>query len=148
MIAALVLSLFAQTCDGSLWAHVYHKDRLVVLDDCVTVTGRIILLRKEKDGDYHIQLKVDPKYRPLLNKVNRAKQGGNLVLEPVCALKVTQADAIGACRGYENTVTIPKKGDQVKVTGTYVKDTQHGWQELHPLTDLTVLPPARKGTAR
>jgi hypothetical protein len=51
---------------------------------------------------------------------------------------VTQADAKQPCRGFTNAVTIPKKGDRVKVTGSYVHDVEggHGWMELHPVTAI------------
>jgi hypothetical protein len=126
------------TCDAGLWDHVYHPDRLVKIHPCVWVTGTIVLKRKEADGDVHIQLKVDPKYKPLLNATNRKRQGGNLVLEPICVGKVTQADAKQPCQGFTNAVTIPKKGDRVKVTGSYVHDTEggHGWMEIHPVTAI------------
>jgi hypothetical protein len=130
----LILALLA----GDLWSHVYHPGRFIVHDPGVTITGSVVLLRKEKDGDWHIQIRLDPKYRPLLNAKNRKLQGGNLVVEPICVLKVTQADAIEACRGYVNEVTIPKKGDRVKVTGAYVTDTQHGWTELHPVDFIEI----------
>jgi hypothetical protein len=55
------------------------------------VTGTIVLKRPEKDGDIHIQLQLDKKFLPLLNATNKSRQGGNLVLEPICVGTVTQA---------------------------------------------------------
>ena len=78
-------------CDASLWAHVYHgrfsnaEDRLEVINSCLTVSGVIVKARPEKDGDWHIQLDLDPEYRSLLNQANMDKQYGHLVLEPMCA---------------------------------------------------------------
>ena len=100
------------------------------------VTGTIVLKRPEKDGDIHIQLKLDKQFLPLLDAENKSRQGGNLVLEPICVGPVTQADAIQPCQGLTNSVSIPKKGDHVAVTGTFVHDIEpgHGWMEIHPVT--------------
>src|SRR5260370_19501612 len=99
------------------------------------VTGTSVLKRPEKDGDIHIQLKLA---LPLLDAENKSRQGGNLVLEPICVGPVTQADAIQPCQGLTNPVAIPKKGDHVAVTGTFVHDVEggHGWMEIHPVTRI------------
>jgi hypothetical protein len=104
--------------------------------ECMRVTGTIVLKRPEKDGDIHIQLKLDKQFLPLLDAENKSRQGGNLVLEPICVGPVTQADAIQPCQGLTNQVSIPKKGDHVAVTGTFVHDVEggHGWMEIHPVT--------------
>jgi hypothetical protein len=138
LVSAAASAQLASTCDASLWDHVYHPARLVKLHDCMTVTGTIVLKRPEKDGDIHIQLKLDKKFLPLLNATNKSRQGGNLVLEPICVGNVTQADAIQPCQGLTNQVAIPKKGDHVAVTGTFVHDIEggHGWMEIHPVTKI------------
>ena len=46
-------------CDDKLWDHVYHKERLKVLNKCMEVTGTVFEIRKEKDGDAHILLYLD-----------------------------------------------------------------------------------------
>ena len=122
--------------DASLWNHVYHLARLVRLHECMRVTGTIVLKRPEKDGDIHVQLKLDKQFLPLLDAENKARRGGNLVLEPTCVGPVTQTDAVQPCQGLTNQVAIPKKGDHVAVTGTFVHDVEggHGWMELHPVT--------------
>lgn len=117
--------------------HVYHPNRLIVLDTCKTVSGTVVKIKHEPDGDTHIQLNVDPPYQSLLAAGNSQHQGGNLVLEIVCAFPVTQADAIGACKGYANQVTLPSVGDAVSVTGQLVTDTVHGgWTEIHPVYEV------------
>jgi hypothetical protein len=126
-------------CDSSLWEHVYHAKRLIVYEQCKTVSGIIKLVRKEPDGDYHIRLKPDSEYENLLNEKNYEHQKGCLVLEPICANKVTQTNAIEDCRGFINKVYIPGLNEHVKVTGSYVLDTQHGWMEIHPVTKIETL---------
>lgn len=132
------LRLAEGACDTALWDHVYHPQRLRVIEACKVVEGTIVSLRKEADGDFHIRMDVDGK--SLLNERNLAGQHGDLVLEPVCANEVTQADAVEACRAFTSSVTIPRVGDRVRVTGAYVTDLEHGWNEIHPVTQMEILP--------
>ena len=94
--------------------------------------------RKEKDGDWHIGLKLDPQYADLVNDCNRTclngAEHGDLILELVCELPVVQADAINACAGYHNPLVIPPVGAHISAMGAYVLDIDHGWTELHPVT--------------
>jgi hypothetical protein len=135
--------LHAQTpnCSSTIWKHVYHPDRFTIWKNCTTVTGVIMDLKKEADGDYHIQLKLDPRQPRFLNQRNMDIQKGCLVLEIVCYNKVTQADAIQPCKNCSQNITIPKKGDHVKVTGSFVKDNEgnHGWNEIHPVSVIELL---------
>jgi hypothetical protein len=131
-----------EACHGM--AHVYNPGRLHVLASCVRVRGVIISARQEPDGDLHVLLKVDPDQRDprggrFTNSVNDAKQGGDLVLEPVCVGLVIQPDAAGACAGYRNQLAIPPPGTHVVVTGPWVLDAPHGWLEMHPLERVEVL---------
>ncbi len=140
---ALFLSLCnpakAQTCDQSLWGHVYNSYRLAVHDSCISVTGKVYSLIYEADGDIHIRVTVDTEYNYMLNATNYSGQYGKLVCEPVCATTCTQADAISSCASFTNTVFIPAVGEYVKVTGNYVTDNDHGWNELHPVTSIQIV---------
>jgi uncharacterized protein YgiM (DUF1202 family) len=139
------------TCDDSLWNHVYNPQRLIVKEKCVTVTGTIVDatagkksdgVRHEADGDTHGWLKVDPEFETLLNVGNQSAEGGNLVFEIVCEFRVTQADARGipGCKGYKSHLTIPPVGSHVRITGTYVQDTNHArWMEIHPVSSIQVI---------
>jgi hypothetical protein len=98
-LPAAASAQIANNCDASLWNHVYHPTRLVQIHPCIRVTGTVVLKRPEKDGDIHMQLKLDKQFLPLLNQTNKSRQGGNLVLEPICVGPVTQADAIQPARG-------------------------------------------------
>lgn len=121
-----------QTC-GDPHAHVYSPDRLKLLGACATVTGTIKVIRSEADGDLHVLLKLDPGQDKYINSKNISAELGDLVLEPVCVHPPTQTDAIPACTGYQNSLTIPAVGIHVSVTGAWVLDLDHGWQELHPV---------------
>jgi hypothetical protein len=129
-------------CDPSLWDHVYHPARLQKQLDCITATGTVQYVRPEKDGDYHLLVKLDSQFLNLTNSINDEKMHGDLVVEPVCQnLPVTQPDAIDACANYNGpNFNIPDVGSRVQVTGSFVLDMDHGgWAEIHPVTNMTFL---------
>lgn len=132
------INFYAQSlpCDTNLWQHIYKSARLRVLEECKAVTGIVIWVHPEPDGDYHIRLKLDTGQESLLNTRNIEKQYGCLVLEIICARKVIQKDAASSCAGFINNVQIPQKGEHIKVIGSYVLDIEHGWNELHPVTSI------------
>jgi uncharacterized protein YraI len=140
----------AAQCDESLWDHVYNPQRLIVKQQCISVTGTIVDatigkkpdgVRHEADGDTHGWLNVDPPFKNLLNAGNMSDESGNLVFEIVCKFHVTQADAVAACQTYQSPVQLPPVGSHVRITGTYVQDTNHAkWMEIHPVTSVTVIP--------
>lgn len=125
-------------CEPALWQHVYHPYRLHVISACRTVTGTVEDVRQEPDGDTHILLKLNPRYAGLVNAGNTEREHGDLVLEPICAGYVSQADAVTACHGVTSRVRSVREGDRVQVTGSYVLDTDHGWMEIHPVSRITV----------
>jgi hypothetical protein len=116
--------------------HVYHPYRLQLHNPCMTVTGTVFAVRTEPDGDYHILLKLDPQFANLINSANVSGEHGDLVLEPVCELPVTQQDAIASCAGVSPTIARPAVDSHVSATGAYVLDVDHGWMELHPLWEI------------
>ena len=140
-------------CDPTIAAHVYHPRRLIVRQECISVTGTIVDAtatqtkkeldgtRHEPDGDTHGWLKVDPGLESLLNSGNMNDEGGNLVFEIICKFPVTQPDAKTACQGYTDQVSLPPVGSHVRIVGRYVQDTFHGqWNEIHPVTSMAVTP--------
>ncbi|MGI8429497.1 MAG: hypothetical protein ACR2OB_09380 [Solirubrobacteraceae bacterium] len=98
---------------------VYHPQRLQILSACREVAGTVARLRLEPDGDVHVDLIVDPRYTHLLNDVNRASQGSALVVE------LMARDA--------GHLPMPAFGDRLVLTGAWVNDSEHGWNELHPV---------------
>jgi hypothetical protein len=133
------------SCDMSLWEHVYHgrfpsaEDRLHVINPCITVTGTVMKARRENDGDWHVQLDLDPEFSSMLNQANSEQQQGYLVLEPMCSNPVTQPDALGegVCDDFSQSIfDTALYGKRVAVTGAYVIDMQHGWTEIHPVTSI------------
>jgi hypothetical protein len=127
-------------CDRGLWSHIYHPYRLHVISACKTVTGTVEGVQQEPDGDLHILLRPDPAYAGLINGANTEFENGDLVLEEICVGVITQADAVAACRNFAPpSVSGVSVGDHVKVTGSYVLDADHGWMEIHPVSQISVI---------
>lgn len=132
------------TACGDPHAHVYSPDRLRLLAACVTVTGTIQSETLQVDGDFHVRLRLDPGQtcagQPCLNGGNTSERAGDLVLEPVCENPISQADAVAACQGYHNPLVLPPVNSHVRVMGAFVLDLDHGWNEIHPLDSISVMP--------
>jgi len=136
------------TCDRGLWSHIYHPYRLHVISACKTVTGTVEGVQQEPDGDLHILLRPDPAYAGLINGANTELENGDLVLEEICVGVITQADAVAACRNFAPpSVSGVSVGDHVKVTGSYVLDADHGWMEIHPVSQISVIAAAAASSA-
>jgi hypothetical protein len=120
-----------------LWSHVYHPGRLDLQKRCLKVTGEIVDVKTEADGDWHIQLRLDDGQTELLNEGNFSKQHGNLVVEPICESRVKQEDAQQPCGNLHYGITRFRKGTHVVVVGSYVHDQEHGWMEIHPVSSIT-----------
>ena len=127
------------TDPDSIFSHVYSPDRLTIVNPCITASGIVENVFEEADGDYHLRLALDSQYSNLTNGANDQYQYGDLVVEIICALPITQQDAVSACQGYTNNITIPSVNDHITVTGPYVLDTDHhNWAEIHPVYALTI----------
>ena len=86
-----------------------------------------------------MRLALDSQYSNLTNSANDQYQYGDLVVEIICALPITQSDAVSACQNYTNTITIPTVNDHITITGPYVLDREHyNWAEIHPVYSLTI----------
>ena len=119
--------------------HVYNPSRLTIVQSCITASGIVENVIEEADGDYHLRLALDDQYANLTNSANDQYQYGDLVVEIICALPITQQNAVSACQAYTNNITIPNINDHITVTGPYVLDTEHSnWAEIHPAYTLTI----------
>jgi hypothetical protein len=85
------------------------------------VSGTVTAVSHEQDGDLHIGVDTGG---ALINAVNRSKLGGKLLIE------FMPRDG-----GHLRT---PSVGDRISLTGAWVLDTNHGWQELHPVWSETL----------
>ncbi len=125
-------------CNQDVWRYVHDSSRLKVLEECKMVSGRVASIGVPKlDGDYHINLILDPEYHRLLNDANVRRVRGALVVEIVCARRWPRLEA--ACKGCPYRFRKPHKGDRIRVWGSYVHDTKHGWMEIHPVMKLEIL---------
>lgn len=113
---------------------VWSPSRLRVLSTCAAVSGTVEALTPTSgpavDGDYGIDLKVDPGYAWTLSLGSYVLNDGNLHVEVVPS---DQSAVLG------NVTLVP--GAHVAVTGVWVLDTDHGWtSEIHPAWSVVVLP--------
>lgn len=118
--------------------HLYHPNRFVFLG-CQTVTGVAEISRTEPDGDFHVLLKLDPQYGHLLNAKNVSAQHGDLVIEEPCQHSASQLDAVAFCNGYRSPFSPLVVGKRYEISGAWVTDTDHSWNELHGLSSVTAL---------
>jgi hypothetical protein len=97
-----------------------NKKDLKILSKCEEVIGTVKHAKKMNDGDYKFALKVRDKYKYLINKINKKKTGGFLIVEIVPKDQKIKG------------VFKPKTGDKVDVWGAWVTDKPKGWHEIHP----------------
>ena len=126
------------TCDAALWDHVYEKERLEIIEPCTAVEGRVVFLHFNADGDVHIAL--DPDDHSVLNLVNAMHAHRQLPVEVICEHPATVPKARAQCEGFRSSVTLPRVNDHVRVTGAYVTDADNGWNEIHPVTRIEIIP--------
>jgi hypothetical protein len=144
-------------CDPQLWKHVHSPARLKILAPCVSVTGTVMSFEKSPDGDDTILLALDPQYAGLVNYMTiggRKAVERTLLTEAICEHPVGEGDLSGwniaglkipkvSCRGFKPRVNIPKIGDYVILTGSYVldrhPDVKENHHEIHPITSVVIL---------
>jgi hypothetical protein len=103
-----------------------NKKDLKILSECEKAAGKVKHVKEMPDGDYKFLLKLENEYKSLLNKDNKKKTGGNLVVEIVPKDQDSKY------------VELPDKGDNVEVWGAWVIDKPKGWNEIHPAWKVTV----------
>jgi len=94
---------------------VYHPWRLHVLGTCETFSGTVRGSRLEEDGDHHVYVVPDPGEERFLDA--RSRSYGDLIVEIMPG----------------QTLPVPRAGAHVTLVGTWVLDTEHGWNEIHPI---------------
>jgi hypothetical protein len=109
----------------------------------MTVSGTVMTVTLEEDGDTHFDLALDAPYVSMLTTANYTAQHGWLVAEIVPADKPGCTPGqppipsqgtynYGLCTGANETN--PALGTKVRITGPYVLDEDHGgWAEIHPV---------------
>ena len=112
------------TAPSNVLAGVWGPDRLHVLSTCRIAVGTVIWLHHEPDGDLHVYVAVEPAYTGLMNAVNRRHMRGALL-----------AEFMPRDGGH---LPPPALGDHIRLTGAWVLDTNHGWNELHPVWSVQI----------
>lgn len=169
LIVLLALPFFLKSygqsglCDTSYWNHTYHNYRLKIYDSCVTITATIKYLIPpviNGDGDYHIYVTPDSPYLWMINYIDssiliqcgghRDSIGiilfpGTLNVEEICKGPVTDPQPAkgyedSACLPFNDLVYLPNANEHVSITGPYVMDIDHCWNELHPVSHMAVVP--------
>jgi hypothetical protein len=131
-------------CEQRWWKYVYSPERLKVLEPCATVRGTVLRVRHPLDGDAIVYVRLDPEYARFSNQKLKGYGKDALELEIVCKHPVFKF-LVFKCWSCKNRIPVPGLGDHVEADGFYVEDGGHGHTELHPVTRLTVLPPAAPG---
>jgi hypothetical protein len=134
-------------CRSEPLAGVHDPTRLKILQACATFVGTVVSAPKlnPSDRDVTFNASPDPAYASMLNDKNR--KGGALHIEvipmdqPGCksGQQITNAEGdLGVCSGAN--VVFPPLGAHVRVTGAHVYDSWVGWNEIHPVWKVEILP--------
>lgn len=102
---------------------VYRPERLRILGTCVWARGDVLSVLCMDDGDVHVGLFPDRPSRHLINDRNRTEQLGQLVVEIMPGQRLP----------------LPQVGEHLAMFGTWVLDTDHGWNEIHPVWAIRYL---------
>jgi len=111
------------SCPGTPLLGVYHSYRLRVLGTCRWFVGTVVAVRSEADGDRHVDVLPAKGYRGFLDAGDLQSQHGGLLLEIMPG----------------QHLTVPTEGERIAAFGTWVYDTDHGWNEMHPVWAIRTL---------
>jgi hypothetical protein len=122
--------------------------RFKVVQDCVTVTGKVTLVHTPSDGDTVFALKLDKPFSSMVTSVNieSPKMQGGIWVEMICQRPNTSNEPIhkGDCSKPDEIKEFhwpaPKVGDHLSVAGRYQQDIREGGHmEIHPTSDVTII---------
>ena len=160
----------AGLCDTFYWNHTYANERLKIYDSCVTITATMSAIfippcyicpsvPGTGDGDYHIYIYPDSQYVWMNTYRDTAYsklcEGSDssaylvcptcLNVEEVCHGDITDTGPDGtvensACANFTDTLYVPNQGEHIMVTGPFIYDTVHCWNEIHPVSKMAVIP--------
>jgi hypothetical protein len=144
---------------GNPLANVRDPERLKLVRPCIAVHGFVRSVQQMGDGDFHVNLELDPEQQALLNGRNIEAQNGQLVTEivpadqPGCTpgqppklrlgawVRLWEMHSghfdLGICTGAN--IASPPIGARVEIVGPYVLDANHGWMEIHPVWSVKLL---------
>ncbi len=126
-VARPVLFSSGINCPKGSLLGIYHPYRLEVLWPCSWFVGTVVAIRSEADGDRHVDIAPRPGYGKFLDAGDREHQSGGLLVE------IVKGQAL----------PLPDVGEHISVFGTWVYDTDHGWNEIHPIWAIKYLDTGR-----
>ena len=122
-------------CDDALWAPVYQRDRLRVLDACRAVSGIVADVGIESDGDLVMELIPDPQFVAILRPGNESNPDahGHLIVEVPCQGPTSEPAPRAACSTFAGAkIPVPPVGAHLAAAAHWVEDLNHSaWGELH-----------------
>ena len=114
----------------------------------MTFEGIVRAVKRESDGDLHVQVLVDASAQQFINARNTAAQHGALVLEiepwehgaHTRAVDPTHVDQHAPAL-YCPAFCAPVAGDRLRVTTAITTDNEpdHGWNEAHSPSDIQII---------
>jgi hypothetical protein len=137
----------AAKCNSSLWKFIADPPgRFKILNQCVSVSGTVLSIRYEPDGDTDFPLALDAPYKNMVTKANfNPLMRGGIWSEMICQ-HPEQSFAIetfkrGECNGYNGAIfNVPQAGHNPQVTGTYLLDMREdGHAEIHPVSSIKLI---------
>lgn len=115
-----LLALPSPECPASPRLGIYNPDAFEVLETCKWFRGRVTKRVEQSDLDWQVNLAPDPGYEDLMNEENVAQAGGSLVIQIMPGQRLR----------------IPSVGEHVSVYGTWVRNLNTGWNEIHPVWSI------------
>ena len=112
------------TAPSNVLQGVWGPDRLHVFSRCQIAAGTVTWFHHEPDGDLHVYVALEGPYVGLLNAINQRHERGALL-----------AEFMPRDGGH---LPPPSVGDHIRLTGAWVLDTNHGWNELHPVWSVQI----------
>ena len=134
-------------CNPLLWKFIANPPgRFKILNQCVSVTGIVLSIQYEPDGDTDFPLLLDTPYKSMVTKANfNPLMRGGIWSEIICQ-HPEQSFAVepfkrGECNGYNGPIfNVPHAGQHIQVTGTYLLDVREaGHAEIHPVSSIKLI---------
>ena len=134
-------------CNPLLWKFIANPPgRFKILNQCVSVTGIVLSMQYEPDGDIDFPLLLDAPYKNMVTKANfNPLMRGGIWSEIICQ-HPEQSFAVepfkrGECNGYNGPIfNVPHAGQHIQVTGTYLLDVREaGHAEIHPVSSIKLI---------
>lgn len=135
------------SCNQSLWNFIANPPgRFKIINQCVSVTGAVLSINTEPDGDTDFPLLLDTPYRNMVTQANfNSLMRGGIWVEMICQHpeqpSAVEAFKRGECNGYNGPrFNVPQVGQHLMVTGTYLLDLREGGHaEIHPVSSIQLI---------